>query len=236
MPTDAERDERVRAVLHVLYLIFNEGYSSTSGPDLQRVELTAEAIRLARELHRLLPDDHEVAGLLALLLLTDARRPARTGPAGELVTMAEQDRSRWDTALIAEGAALVSSSLAATARFGPFLLQAAIAAVHDEAPSDSETDWPQILALYGLLAGVTDNPAVALNRVVAVLKVRGPSAALAALDRVTGADPYRVTAVRAHLLDEAGDRAAARALYLEAARVTTSVPERRYLLARAAPP
>jgi RNA polymerase sigma factor (sigma-70 family) len=236
MPTPAERDERVRAVLHVLYLIFNEGYSSTSGPDLQRVELTAEAIRLARELHRLLPDDHEVTGLLALLLLTDARRPARTGPAGELVPMAEQDRSRWDSALIGEGVELVSASLAATPRFGPYLLQAAIAAVHDEALSDEATDWPQILALYGLLAGVTDNPAVALNRVVAVLKVHGPAAALAALDQVTGADPYRVTAVRAHLLDEAGDRVAARRLYLEAARVTTSLPERRYLLARATPP
>jgi predicted RNA polymerase sigma factor len=178
-----------------------------------------------------------VAGLLALMLLTDARRPARTTADGALVPMAAQDRTRWDRAAIAEGVALVSAALARTERFGPYQLQAAIAAVHDEAASDEETDWPQILALYGLLRGVADGPVVLLNQAVAAAKVHGPAAGLALLDRAA-ADPrlagsHRVDAVRAHLLEDAGDAAGARAGYLAAARRTTSLPERRYLLARA---
>ncbi len=238
MPVGAERDARLGAVLHVLYLIFNEGYSSTSGPDLQRVELAAEAIRLTRAVHRLLPADHEVTGLLALLLLTDARRPARTGPAGELVPMAEQDRSRWRRDTIDEGVALVSRALAETDRFGPYQLQAAIAAVHDEAPSDEATDWPQILGLYRLLAGTSDNPMVTLNLAVAELKVHGPAAGLAALDRAAAderlAGHYRVDGLRAHLLEESGDLAGAREHYLKAARGTSSAPEQHYLRERAA--
>ncbi|HEX6356168.1 RNA polymerase sigma factor [Actinophytocola sp.] len=229
--------DRLGAVLHVLYLIFNEGYTSTSGASLQRVELAVEAIRLTRELHRLLPDDHEVAGLLALMLLTHARRAARTSPSGELVPMAAQDRGLWDRAAIAEGVSLVTHALSATDRFGPYMLQAAIAAVHDEAPSDAETDWPQILALYRLLAGVTDNPMITLNQSVAELKVNGPDAALAVLNqaaadnRLTG--HYRVEALRAHLLEESGDREAARDHYQRAARATLSLPERHYLQKRA---
>jgi RNA polymerase sigma factor (sigma-70 family) len=236
--SSSERASRLGSVLHVLYLIFNEGYTSTSGESLQRVELATEAIRLTRAVHRLLPDDHEVTGLLALLLLTDARRAARTAADGSIVPMAEQDRSRWDRSAIAEGVALVSHALTTTDRFGPYQLQAAIAAVHDEAPSDAETDWPQILALYRLLAEVTDNPMITLNRAVAELKVRGPVAALATLDRAA-ADPrltghYRVDGVRAHLLEAAGDAAGARAHYLAAAKRTLSVPEQRYLRERAA--
>jgi RNA polymerase sigma factor (sigma-70 family) len=233
LPGPSELPERLAAVLHVLYLIFNEGYTSTSGESLQRVELATEAIRLTRLLHRMLPDDHEVTGLLALMLLTDARRAARTGPSGELVPMAEQDRTLWDRAAIAEGVALVSKALTSTERFGPYQLQAAIAALHDEAESDEATDWPQILALYGLLAGTTDNPMTTLNQAVAELKVNGPAAALATLDRAA-ADPrlaghYRVDGLRAHLLEEAGDLPAAREHYLKAAQATLSLPERQYL-------
>ena len=236
-PPAAELPARLGVVLQVLYLIFNEGYASTEGPDLQRVDLTAEAIRLTRAVRRLLPDDHEVAGLLALMLLTDARRPARTDPAGGLVPMAEQDRDRWDRALIEEGVALVSEALARTERFGRYQLQAAIAAVHDEAPSDAETDWPQILALYQLLRVVADSPMVVLNQAVAQAKVHGPRAGLALLDEAA-ADPrlagsHRLDAVRAHLLEELGAPAEARRLYVAAARRTLSVPERRYLLERA---
>jgi len=236
-PPPAELAARLASVLQVLYLIFNEGYTSTAGPDLQRADLTSEAIRLARAVHRLRPDDTEVAGLLALMLLTDARRPARTAPDGSLVPMAEQDRTRWDRAAVAEGVSLVSEALARAERFGPYQLQAAIAAVHDEAPSDEETDWPQILGLYGLLRAVADGPVVMLNQAVAAAKVYGPAAGLALLDRAA-ADPrlagnHRVAAVRAHLLEEAGDPGAARSNYLEAARRTTSTPERRYLLSRA---
>jgi len=237
LPTPSEWSERLGAVLHVLYLIFNEGYTSTSGESLQRVELAAEAIRLTRLLHRMLPDDHEVTGLLALTLLTDARRAARTGPSGELVPMAEQDRSLWDRAAIAEGVALVSKALTSTDRFGPYQLQAAIAAVHDEAPSDAETDWPQILGLYGLLSGITDNPMITLNQAVAELKVHGPAAGLAVLDRAA-ADPrlaghYRVDGLRAHLLEAAGDLTAAREYYLKAAKATPSLPERHHLQKKA---
>ena len=236
-PSPADRAERLAAVLHVLYLIFNEGYTSTAGESLQRVELAVEAIRLTRSLHRLLPDEHEVTGLLALMLLTHARRAARTGPDGSLVVLADQDRTRWDRAAITEGVALVSRALSSTDRFGPYMLQAAIAAVHDESPSDAETDWPQILALYRLLSGITDNPMTTLNKAVAELKVNGPAAGLATLDDAA-ADPrltghYRVTALRAHLLEEAGDLPAARDHYLQAARSTPSLPERHYLHSRA---
>ncbi len=233
LPTPTEWPERLGAVLHVLYLVFNEGYTSTSGESLQRVELAAEAIRLTRLLHRMLPDDHEVTGLLALMLLTDARRAARTGQHGELVPMAEQDRSRWDRAEIAEGVALVRKALTSTDRFGPYQLQAAIAAVHDEAESDETTDWPQILALYQLLAGITDNPVTTLNQAVAELKVNGPAAALATLDRAAADDRltghYRIDALRAHILEATGDTTAARTHYLKAAQSTQSLPERTYL-------
>jgi RNA polymerase sigma factor (sigma-70 family) len=236
MPPAAERAERLGAVLHVLYLIFNEGYASTSGPSLHRVELSAEAIRLARIVHRLLPDDGEVAGLLALMLLTDARRPARTGPDGRLVPMAEQDRRRWNAAYIAEGVALITAALPVGAT-GPYQLQAAIAAVHDEAPSAEATDWPQILALYELLLRVSDTPVVRLNHAVAVAMVRGARAGLVLIGELEGderiAGDHRFHAVRAHLLEMAGDRAAARDAYETAAERTTSLPQQRYLHGRA---
>jgi RNA polymerase sigma factor (sigma-70 family) len=237
MPPAAERAERLQVVLQVLYLIFNEGYAASSGPDLQRADLTSEAIRLARELHRLLPDDGEVAGLLALLLLTDARRPARTRPDGSLVPLAEQDRSRWDAGAVAEGVALVTGTLA-RAPLGPYQLQAAIAAVHDEAARAEDTDWPQILVLYELLERVAPSPVVTLNHAVAVAMVRGPRAGLELLATLDGDDRlaghHRLDAVRAHLLELAGDRQAARGHYRAAARATTSLPEQRYLESRAA--
>jgi predicted RNA polymerase sigma factor len=236
MPPPAEQPERLAAVERVLYLVFNEGYTATSGSSLVRVDLTAEAIRLARELHVRLPDDTEVAGLLALMLLTDARRPARTRPDGSLVPLAEQDRRLWDRAAIAEGVALVSEALT-RAPLGPYQLQAAIAAVHDEAPDGDATDWREILGLYGLLATIAPSPMVTLNRIVAVAMVEGPAVALAQLD-APAAEPglaghHRVAAVRAHLLEMAGDDAGAAAQYRIAARRTLSVPERRYLLGRA---
>jgi RNA polymerase sigma factor (sigma-70 family) len=235
MPEGAERAARLGAVLHVLYLVYNEGYASSTGPHLQRTDLSGEAIRLARLLLALLPDDAEVAGLLALLLLTDARRAARTGPAGELIPLDEQDRSRWDRAQIDEGIALVSAALPRGA--GPYALQAAIAAVHDEAPHAAETDWPQILALYGVLMRTSDNPMVALNHAVAAAMVRGPDAGLALLDGLAS-DPrivghHRLDAVRGHLHERAGRPAQARAHYLAAAERTASTPERDFLLARA---
>ncbi|MDX2968016.1 RNA polymerase sigma factor [Kribbella solani] len=232
----ADREERLGAVLHVVYLIFNEGYTTTTGPSLQRVELAAEAIRLARLLHRLLPDDPEVSGLLALLLLTDARRPVRTGPHGELVPMAEQDRARWIPELIKEGVDLITATLP-HGPIGPYQLQAAIAAVHDESPSAEETDWPQIVALYEVLLQLTDNPMIALNHVVAVAMSRGPAEGLALLDSLENDDriakDHRVPAVRAHLLEMSGDRAAARTAYEQAASRTTSLPQQRYLHTRA---
>ncbi|UQX05273.1 sigma-70 family RNA polymerase sigma factor [Streptomyces sp. RerS4] len=237
MPPEGRRARRLADVLHVLYLIFNEGYTATSGPDLTRVELSAEAIRLTRAVHALLPTDGEVAGLLALLLLTDARRAARTGPDGSLIPLAEQDRSRWDRAAIAEGVALVSDALT-HAPLGPYQLRAAIAAVHDEAPSAGDTDWPEILALYELLIRLVPGPVELLNHAVAVAMVHGPRQALALLrsldedDRL--AEHHRLHAVRAHLLEMAGDRPAARAAYAEAAARTLSAPERRYLQLRAA--
>ncbi|MEY8038945.1 RNA polymerase sigma factor [Saccharopolyspora cebuensis] len=227
-----DRAERLRAVLHVLYLVFNEGYTATSGPELHRAELTAEAIRLTRIVHRQLPDDGEVAGLLALMLLCDARRPARTGADGGLIPLAEQDRGRWDRDAIAEGVELLTRTLA-TAPLGPYQLHAAIAAVHAESPSAEETDWPQVLALYELLQELAPSPVVALNRAVAAAMVHGPRAGLdliAALEedrRLAG--HHRLHAVRAHLLERAGDHDGARTSYRIAARLATSLPEQRYL-------
>ena len=235
-PTAQERDERLPAVLHVLYLIFNEGYTATSGEALNRVELSSEAIRLTRQLRAVLPEEGEVAGLLALMLLTDARRAARTRPDGALIPLAEQDRRRWDKAAIAEGVGIIEATLP-VAKPGPYQLQAAIAAVHDGAADVTSTDWQQILALYDVLAALEPGPMVALNRTVAVAMVHGPAAALAELNDAA-ADPaldghHRVDAVRAHLLDELGDQEGAREYYLRAAQRTRSLPERRYLLARA---
>ena len=237
LPPPAEQAVRLGVVLHVVYLVFNEGYTATSGTRLVRAELTAEAIRLARELHRLVPGDGEVAGLLALLLLTDARRPARTAPDGSLVPLSEQDRTLWDTGAIAEGVALVTGALS-SGPVGPYQLQAAIAAVHDEAPTAGATDWRQILALYTVLERVAPNPAVTLNRAVAVAEVHGPAAGLALLDALCADErisaSHHLLSVRAHLLEMAGDHEAARAGYRAAARRTTSEPERRHLLTRAA--
>jgi RNA polymerase sigma factor (sigma-70 family) len=237
LPPASERADRLRVVLHVLYLMFNEGYASTSGPHLMRAELTGEAIRLTREVHRMLPDDGEVAGLLALMLLTEARRPARLGDDGSLVDLAEQDRRRWDTGTIAEGVGLITDSLA-RAPLGEYQLQAAIAAVHDEAARAEDTDWPQVLALYDLLTRVAPNPIVTLNRAVAVAMVEGPKAGLDALARLEADDrmatSHRLGSVRAHLLEMAGDHEAAEAAYRAAARRTSSLPERRYLEGRAA--
>ena len=237
LPSEAERPERIAAVLQVLYLIFNEGYTASSGAALHRAELAGEAIRLTRQLHQRLPEDGEVAGLLALLLLTDARRPARTRPDGTLVPLAEQDRTRWDPEAIAEGVALITRVLA-SAPIGPYQLQAAIAAVHDEATAFEDTDWDQILGLYEHLHRLAPGPMVELNRIVAVAMVHGPETALRQLESAE-TDPalaghHRLDAVRAHLLELAGDREAAWAAYRQAARRTLSLPEQRYLQSRAA--
>ena len=237
MPLEHELADRLRVVQHVLYLIFNEGYTATSGPGLHRPGLTAEAIRLARDLHRALPDDGEVTGLLALMLLTDARRPARTRPDGSLVPLSEQDRTRWDRASIDEGTRLITSALA-RAPVGPYQLQAAIAAVHDEAAHAEDTDWPQIAALYRLLEDLVPNPMITLGHAVAVAMAQGPAAGLALLEPLTADDRlaghHRLHAVRAHLLEQAGDHEAALASYRRAARLTTSLPEQHYLHSRAA--
>ncbi len=237
VPPASQRPELLSAVLHVLYLIFNEGYTSTSGPSLHRAELAAEAIRLARLLYQLLPNNSEVMGLLALMLLTDARRPARTRPDGGLIPLAEQDRSLWSSAYISEGVALVTAALSRQ-EIGPYQLQAAIAAVHDEATRFEETDWPQILALYELLIAISDNPIVRLNRTAALAMVQGPHAGLTLLEKLEAdgrmTEHHRLHAVRAHLLEMAGDRGAARTSYEAAARRTTSLQERRYLQGRAA--
>ncbi|GAA1856016.1 RNA polymerase sigma factor [Asanoa iriomotensis] len=237
LPPAAERAARLTAVLHVLYLTFNEGYVGTSGPTLQRVELSTEAIRLARLVHRLLPDDAEVTGLLALMLLTDARRAARTAPDGTPVPMDEQDRSRWHQNQIAEGVELISSALP-RGDAGPYQIQAAIAALHDEAAHPWDTDWPQIMLLYEVLLTHSDNPVVALNHAVAVAMVHGPAAGLALLDPLGKDDrltaDHRWHTARAHLLELAGDREAARAAYLTAAARATSPPQQRYLHRRAA--
>jgi RNA polymerase sigma factor (sigma-70 family) len=236
-PSAQDLSARLDAVLHVLYLIFNEGYAATTGATLQRTDLSNEAIRLARELHAALPDHAEATGLLALMLLNDARRAARIGPQGELIPLPEQDRSRWDRRAIAEGVALVSDALPRGA-VGPYQLQAAIAAVHDEAARVEDTDWPQILALYGVLERIADNPMVTLNRVVAQSMVHGPEAGLQALAPLDVAGRlgghHRLHAVRAHLLERAGDQAGAAAQYRIAAGKTASLPEQRYLLTRAA--
>ena len=237
MPGPAERPARLGIVLHVLYLIFNEGYTATAGTGLTAPELSGEAIRLTRRLHRLLPGDAEVTGLLALMLLTDARRAARTGPDGSLIPLGEQDRSLWDSARIAEGVALVSAVLPA-GQVGPYQVQAAIAAVHDEAKSVGTTDWPQILGLYELLEQLAPGPMVSLNRAVAVAMVAGPAAGLDLLRELESdrrlAGHHRLHAARAHLLEMSGDAEAAVTSYREAARRTTSLPERRYLTGRAA--
>jgi RNA polymerase sigma factor (sigma-70 family) len=236
LPPAGELRKRLDAVLHVLYLIFNEGYTASSGPALARAELTAEAIRLTRRLHARMPADGEVAGLLALMLLTDARRPARTRADGALVPLAEQDRGRWDRAAIEEGVALVGGAMR-SAPLGPYQLQAAIAAVHGEAARPEDTDWVEILGLYHLLDKLAPGPMVTLNRIVAIAMVDGPRPALERLD-AAAADPalaghHRVAAVRAHLLELAGDERGAREHYRLAARLTLSIPERRYLESRA---
>lgn len=236
-PTVADRADRLVAVLHLLYLIFTEGYAATSGPSLHRVELSSEAIRLARIMHRLLPDDSEVTGLLALMLLTDARRPARTGPGGELIPMAGQDRRTWNSAAITEGIALLTHALP-RGETGPYQLQAAISALHDEASDYSATDWPQIVALYERLMQITDNPMIALNHAVAVAMAAGPAAGLTLVDTLANdpriADDHRLHAVRAHLLELSGDHERARVSYTTAAEKTVSLPQKRYLHARAA--
>lgn len=237
LPTSQEQAQRLRAVLHVLYLIFNEGYTSSSGPHLQRLELSREAIRLTRCVQHVLPDDAEVAGLLALMLLTDARRAARTGPDGELIPLTKQDRALWDLAEISEGVTLLTAALS-KGSIGPYQLQAAIAAVHDEADRAEDTDWPQILALYELLKRMSDNPMVMLNHAIATAMVHGPSKGLELL-RALDSDPriaghHRLDAVRAHLLEMAGDPQAAITHYRLAASRTTSIPEQNYLITQAA--
>ena len=237
MPPEDEREARLQVVLHVLYLMFSEGYTATSGPSLQRRDLATEAIRLTRLVHRLLPADGEVAGLLALMLMTESRHAARTSADGALVALAEQDRALWRDDLIREGSELIAGTLP-RATLGPYQLQAAIAAVHAEAPSSEETDWPQVLALYELLERVAPNPMVTLNRAVAVAMVHGPGAGLRLLatldDDERVARHHRLASVRAHLLELAGDTVAARENYKLAARQTSSLPEQRHLELRAA--
>jgi RNA polymerase sigma factor (sigma-70 family) len=233
LPPPEEGHRRLGAVLHVLYLIFNEGYASSSGDVHQRVDLSNEAIRLARAAHALVPDDGEVKGLLALMLLSDARRAARSGPNGEIVPLDEQDRSLWNQDTIAEGVGLVTDAMARGAA-GSYLLQAAIAAVHDEAARADDTDWRQIVALYEVLMGMSDNPIVALNHAVAVAMAEGTAKGLALLDKLDR-DPrirghYRLDAVRAHLLERSGNALAALPYYEAAAGKTASIPERNHLL------
>jgi RNA polymerase sigma factor (sigma-70 family) len=237
LPTSGEHSQSLRSVLHVLYLIFNEGYTASAGEHLQRADLASEAIRLTRAVHTRLPNDGEVAGLLALMLLTDARRAARSGPAGEVIPLDKQDRSVWNRDQVTEGVALVSAALA-QGSVGPYQLQAAIAAVHDEATRPEDTDWPQILALYELLKRTSDNPMVVLNHAIAVAMVRGPRAGLDLLDNLDTdgrlRDHHRLHAVRGHLLEMAGDPKGAMANYQAAAGRTASLPERNYLLAQVA--
>ncbi len=237
LPPTSERSERLRVVMQVLYLIFNEGYTSSSGPDLNRTDLTAEAIRLARMLQQLVPDEGEAAGLLALMLLTDARRAARTTSDGSIVPLDEQDRRLWNSNQIQEGVAILTRTLGKVP-VGPYQMQAAIAAVHDEAPSAQETDWPQILALYEVLERMSPGPVVTLNRAVALAMVNGPRAGLALLGTLDQdkrmAQTHRLEAVRGHLLEMAGDLSAARESYRRAARMTASIPEQRYLALKAA--
>jgi len=237
LPPETERPDRLRVVMQVLYLVFNEGYTTSSGPTLQRADLTTEAIRLTRMLRQLIPEEGEVAGLLALMLLTDARRAARTDEDGWLVQLDDQRRELWNSAQITEGVELLTRTLG-KGPVGPYQLQAAIAAVHDEARTAAETDWPQILALYEVLEQVSPGPVVTLNRAVAVARVHGPRAGLALVGTLDKdermAHNHRLEAVRAHLLERAGDIDAARKSYELAARMTASLPERRYLALRAA--
>jgi RNA polymerase sigma factor (sigma-70 family) len=237
LPTPSQRAERLPAVLHVLYLIFNEGYSSSVGSQLQRLDLAREAIRLTRCLRILLPDNAEVVGLLALMLLTDARRGARTGPDEELIPLTKQDRSLWDRAEISEGIALLTAALG-KGSVGAYQLQAAVAAIHDEAPRSEDTDWPQILALYDLLKRMSANPMVTLNHAIAAAMVHGPSTGLELLNALDSdnrvAGHYRLDAVRAHLLEMAGEHSAAIEYYRVAAARTTSIPEQNYLMRQAA--
>jgi RNA polymerase sigma factor (sigma-70 family) len=237
MPAPDELPERLSVVLHVLYLIFNEGYVASSGSDLQRADLAREAIRLTQMVRTQLPGDGEVAGLLALMLLTDSRRAARATPGGDLVPLAEQDRRVWDRELIAEGTALISEALASS-QLGPYQLQAAIAATHADAAAAEDTDWRQVHLLYKILERIAPNPVVTLNRAVALAEVAGPQAGLELLDTLAGdarmAGHHRLHAVRAHLLETAGDRLVARDSYRLAARSTASLAERRYLEGRAA--
>jgi predicted RNA polymerase sigma factor len=237
LPAAEERDERVRVVLHVLYLIFNEGYTASSGNDLHRADLAREAIRLTRMVHQQLPGDGEVAGLLALMLLTDARRHARTSAGGDLIPLAEQDRTRWDGALIAEGTALISTAMARSP-LGPYQLQAAIAATHADAGRADDTDWRQVHVLYKILERIAPNPMVTLNRAIALAETSGPHAGLELLSTLDGdarmTGHHRLHAVRAHLLEKAGDLPAAHENYRRAARTTASLAERRYLESRAA--
>jgi RNA polymerase sigma factor (sigma-70 family) len=235
MPEDEERAQRLQAVLKVLYLMFNEGYASTAGDELVRVDLGAEAIRLARLLSASVPGDGEAAGLLALMLLTDARRPARTGPGGELVPLAEQDRTLWSRELIAEGVALVARAMSGGV-VGEYQLQASIAAAHDAAASAEQTDWARILSLYELLTKVIDSPVVTLNRAVAAAMVHGPAAGLELLEPLDAKlrSGYRLDAVRGHLHEMLGETEQAAEHFRRAARLTTSLPEQRYLAAKAA--
>ena len=237
MPSVAERQQRLRTALHVLYLIFNEGYTSSEGETLQRVDLAVEAIRLTRAIYAKVPDDPEVAGLLALMLLTDARRAARTGPGNEVIPLDRQDRALWDRALIAEGVALVSSALMKGSA-GPYQIQAAIAAVHDEAATANNTDWAQILALYTVLQRMSDNPMVMLNHAVAAGMVHGPREGLRLVDELDASgrlrNHHRLHAVRGHLLERSGDLTGAIKEYQCAASRTASLMERNYLLAQVA--
>ncbi|GAA6527429.1 sigma-70 family RNA polymerase sigma factor [Intrasporangium sp. DVR] len=236
LPTPGELDDRVRAVMHVLYLVFTEGHTSTEGPGLTDEALAGEAIRLTRQLHAARADDPEVAGLLALMLLTEARRPARTTAEGRLVPLADQDRALWDRDLIEEGVRLVTAALASGQEVGTYQVQAAIAAVHAEAAAADDTDWPQVVQLYDVLAKVQPGPMVELNRAVAVAMVDGPEAGLEVLEGLRGAlaGQHRWHAVRGHLLARAGSGARAAAALRTAADLTTSDVERAHLVAAAA--
>jgi len=235
LPAHDDRPERFAQVLHVVYLLYNEGYTTSSGPDLARTDLSGEAIRLARAIHAAAPEEPEAAGLLALMLLTEARRPARSGPDGELVPLGEQDRSRWDRRLVVEGLGLLTEVLQ-RGRVGEYQIQASIAALHDQAPDRDRTDWPQILTLYGLLEAMTQNPMARLNRAAAAAMAQGPDAGLALLDGLDQrlGDHHRLHAVRAHLLEQAGDGAGAAAEFRAAAARATNLRERQYLTTKAA--